>query len=211
MPLKKLWNSIRGASDSEPRKTNQRTSTDASESEAIKPKSKRRLAKPTKPKLSLLDRVGSGAEASICRLVKRSGATSVLEIGIGDGKRALSVARSLVEANPDKKVTYAAIDMFEMGDGPITLRDFNQQLREQNVKPTLVPMGVIPGLARVSSTVGMIDLILIAEPTEQIEMTTLSMQLKRLTTSKSAVYQLADEKWTKLDLHGNAGAKSKAA
>lgn len=79
------------------------------------------------------------------------------------------------------------------------------------MKPTLVPMSVIPGLARVSSTVGMIDLVLIAEPAEQIEMTTLSMQLKRLTTNKSAVYQLADEKWTKLDLHGNMGAKSKAA
>ena len=105
-----------------------------------------------------MDMMTRGSHASICRLVKRSGATSVLEIGVGDGKRALAVTKALADANQETTVRYAAIDMFEMADGPITLRDFNQLLRTQGVQATLVPMEITPGIARVSSTIGVVDL-----------------------------------------------------
>ena len=203
MSFKNLWNSLCGKStpstskDGDARKSGTRSRRRRSEQSDT-----RKLAVPTKPKLGLKDLVGGGAQASICRLVKRSGATSVLEIGIGDGSRALAVAKSLVEANPDENVRYAAIDMFEMGDGPVTLKEFNQQLRAQNVKPSLVPLPLEAGLARVSSTLGIMDLVLIAEPAEDVDLQQLEAALKRLTTTSSSVFHLVDQKWTKIDLHG---------
>ena len=201
MSFKNLWNSLCGKSTpSTPKGGDARKN--GSRRRRSEQSDTRKLAKPTKPKLGLKDLVGGGAQASICRLVKRSGATSVLEIGIGDGSRALAVAKSLVKANPDENVRYAAIDMFEMGDGPVTLKDFNQQLRAQNVKPSLVPLPLEAGLARVSSTLGIIDLVLIAEPAEEVDLQRLEASLKRLTTPSSAVFRLVDQKWTKIDLHG---------
>ena len=157
------------------------------------------LAKPTKPTRNLLDMMSRGSHASICRLVKRSGATSILEIGVGDGKRALSVTKALIESNPGTIVRYAAIDMFEMADGPITLKDFNLQLRNQGVQATLVPMEITPGIARVSSTIGVVDLVLIGDNQEDVELTTTTSALKRVSSANTSVFRLVSEKWERLD------------
>lgn len=157
------------------------------------------LAKPTKPTRNLLDMMSRGSHASICRLVKRSGATSILEIGVGDGKRALSVTKALIESNPGTIVRYAAIDMFEMADGPITLKDFNLQLRNQGVQATLVPMEITPGIARVSSTIGVVDLVLIGDNQEDVELTTMTSALKRVSSANTSVFRLVSEKWERLD------------
>ena len=213
MPLRKLWNSICGTPSYSVHSPKESKAVDKPRTNDDLPAAKKnsKQAKPTQPKSSLLDVFSRGSEAAICRLVKRSGAKSVLEIGVGDGKRAISVATSLLESNPDETVRYAAIDVFEMGGGQITLREFNQQLREHNVQPTLIPMPVLPGLARVSSTLGFIDLVLIAEPTESIASETLKAALRRLTSQDSAVYQLVDEKWTKINVHDVVDMTSRAA
>ncbi|NNE00765.1 MAG: hypothetical protein HKN47_25900 [Pirellulaceae bacterium] len=160
-----------------------------------------------------MDRLGRGTQGAICRLVKRSGATSVLEIGVGDGERALAITKMLIASHPETAVRYCAIDMFEMADGPITLKEFNRQLRGQSVRPTLIPMDLTAGLSRVSSTIGFVDLVLIAEPNEPIDLKSIRSALERVTTPKSTVYQLVDEKWNQVDLkHNDAkGTKSRYA
>lgn len=212
MPLKKLWNSIVGntsASEQQPaRATGEQKPSQSRKRATTNPS---RAAKPSKPTRSLMDMMGRGSHASICRLVKRSGATSVLEIGVGNGERAIAVAQSLLEINPDETVRYAAIDGFEMAGGCISLKDFNRTLREQNVHPTLVPMDICSGLARVSSTLGIMDLVLIAEPSEQIDLPAVKLMLRRLTSDKSVVYMLQDEQWEKVDLHNAARNRSRAA
>ena len=123
----------------------------------------------------------------------------LLEIGVGDGKRALSVTKALIESNPGTIVRYAAIDMFEMADGPITLKDFNLQLRNQGVQATVVPMEITPGIARVSSTIGVVDLVLIGDNQEDVEMTTMISALKRVSSANTSVFRLVSEKWERLD------------
>ena len=215
MSLLNLWKTIRGntaqsdtAQTSQAKAKTARTRKPARAGKATQadeaqpgpmPIEKRKQAKPTKPKKGVFGLGGS--QGAICRLVKRSGAVSVLEIGVGDGARALAVTRSLVEANPNETVCYAAIDRFEMADGPITLKEFHQQLRAQSVKPTLIPMDTVAGLARVSSTIGIVDLVLIAEPNDEVNLTTLAPALARITNENSSVYELANDKWRKVDVH----------
>ena len=229
MPLLKLWNSICGntkltsadlppsarthSSQAQSGPTQSRQNTSRTKSKNVptdggerKSRSRHRdqgetriLAKPTKPTRNLLDMMSRGSHASICRLVKRSGATSILEIGVGDGKRALSVTKALIESNPGTIVRYAAIDMFEMADGPITLKDFNLQLRNQGVQATLVPMEITPGIARVSSTIGVVDLVLIGDNQEDVELTTMTSALKRVSSANTSVFRLVSEKWERLD------------
>ena len=211
MPLKRLFNSILGI-PSHPSPPKEERNRGAAKT-TVEPESRRSLkaAKPTTPARNLMDMMSRGSQASICRLVKRSGAASVLEIGVGNGERAIAVAQSLIETNPETSVRYAAIDMFEMAGGSLTLKDFNRKLREQNVQPSLVPMDVVAGLARVSSTLGMMDLVLIAEPKEPIEIETVKVILRRLAHENTAIYQLEEEKWHKIDLYGAGSSIRRAA
>ncbi|QDT13754.1 hypothetical protein [Planctomycetes bacterium K23_9] len=207
MPLIKLWNTIRGKSADSAGVANpkQATKKKLNSGTASRDPQVPVPSKPAaKPKLSLLDRFGGGPHAATCRLVRSSGATSILEIGVGDGERALAMTAALVEANGGNPVRYVAIDMFEMADGPITLKDFHKQIRAQNVQPTLVPMSVSAGLNRVSSTVGVVDLILIADPVagpaESVALLDISKALKKVASENTSIYQLTDEQWVQIDL-----------
>ncbi|MGB7344699.1 MAG: hypothetical protein WBD20_10820 [Pirellulaceae bacterium] len=200
MPLRKLWNTIRGNTVSKPVATT--TASAQTPSQAQRPAAVESKA-PTKPKLSLLDRFSGGPHAVICRLIKGSGASTVLEIGVGNGERALAMTATLVDANPGKTVRYVAIDMFEMADGPITLKDFHKQLRGQNVQPTLVPMDVRGGLNRVSSTIGVVDLVLIAEPNQAIDLAEIKSVLRKVASEGTSVYQLTDDQWEKVELYAD--------
>ncbi len=155
MPLLKLWNRLFGNSQStKSAKPNRGTGNGTGTSDGAT----RKLAKPTTPKQaastsnenparlipaaapakrSVLDLVSGGPHASLCRMIKKSGAASVLEVGVGDGTRAIAVLSTLAKSQPDREIKYFAIDLFEMGDGVLTLKTFHQQIRSIDVKPNL--------------------------------------------------------------------------
>jgi hypothetical protein len=204
MPLLKLWNTIRGNSPAKP--------AEGTAGQSAKSSSGAKLAAakaaPETPTLSLLDRFGGGPHAAICKLVRKSGATTVLEIGVGNGERALAMTAALADAQSGdtsgRSVRYIAIDMFEMADGPITLKDFHKRVRGQGVQPTLVPMDVCGGLNRVSSTIGAVDMIFLAEPNEQIELPQINSLLRKISADHTLIYQLQGDQWQKLDLDRDA-------
>ena len=138
MPFAKLFSAVFGKSQptkpSQPKRTRSRggrsgkmaqpTTTTGQPEAAAKP-----------AKRSVLDLVCGGPHASLCRLVKKSSATSVLEIGVEDGTRAAAVLATLTKSRSESELKYIAVDLFEMGDGPVTLKDFHQQIRATGITP----------------------------------------------------------------------------
>ena len=104
MPLLKLWNTIRGKSPENPvADTAAKKLSHATGGKS--PRAKAAKASPEKPKLSLLDRFSGGPHAAICRLVRKSGAKTVLEIGVGDGERALAMTAALMDSSTNETDT----------------------------------------------------------------------------------------------------------
>lgn len=207
--FRKLWNSIRGTNnESESEKGSAATSTKmpaarhsgkqkpsvSFQTDSV-PESRRR-------KKSALSR----EDKRLCQRLESLSVRSLLEIGVGDGQRSISLLQTLVDsslqntnsaeqtATSDSSLLYLAVDQFEMGGNPLTLREFHKQLREVNVKAQLLPMAVEAGLDRVLRTVGQVDLVLWSaeeKPTAQEE-----SLLTRLSRSETLVFTSSDGSWT---------------
>ncbi len=172
MSLLKLWNSIRGRGNEDAESGAVETaSAVGSSAETNGHKASPEKAEQASKTAGAVSKVApsakriQGKNAALCNLIKKSIAADdrslrVLEIGVGDGSRSADVLRTLMSIKPAESIHYSAVDTFEMGDGPISLRDFNRLLRGLGVHPQLFPMPVVIGLTRLAHTVGQVDLIL---------------------------------------------------
>lgn len=187
MPLLKLWNKLCGRST--PRAADQVT-TDPVAAEPKLPTPKRPTPKP--PKRSILG-IGRGPHAGLCKQIRSLRVQTVLEVAVGDGSRALAVLNALASKN--ELIRYAAIDQFELADGPVSLKAFHQSLRSENVRAQIYPETIERGLLRVATTIGAVDLVLIAADQEEWKSPAVLSLLSRVTHSGSTVLFLDGEEW----------------
>ena len=186
MPLLKLWNAIRGRST----KTQPVDQGPASEPQVT-------TQTKTSNRGNRLAIFGSGPHAGLCKLVKSVSASSILEISVDDGSRAVAVLETIKKNN--KNIRYLAIDQFEMAGGPVTLKQFHQTLRAKEFRPQLIPETMERGLARVSHTIGTVDLVLIAAPLETWQTPQFLQLLSRVTHQGTMVlYRDEQETWKEL-------------
>jgi hypothetical protein len=196
MPLLKLWNSIRGRStqsqsaDDRPAAATQAATIDAH----VAPKTKRR------PGLGIF---GGGPHAALCKLVKPIAATSLLEISIGDGSRAIAVLETL--AKTQENIRYAAIDQFEMAGGELTLKQFHQTMRAENIRPQVFPEAIERGLIRVARTIGAVDLVVIGAPLDEWHKPSILPLLGRVSHANTVIFYLDAETWSRHDVVAASG------
>jgi hypothetical protein len=155
-------------------------------------------AKPVRPKVNRRDPLVTALLASpvLAEALKNSSSVStltVLEIGVGDGARAIKICDTLREAAPS--VRYIAIDQFEMGGGNLKLMDFHRLMRTAEVRPQVFPETVAAGLVRVSHTVGACDLILIDESVDDQQIAGLANPLARIAHESTQVLVCKGGKW----------------
>jgi hypothetical protein len=181
MPLLKLWNSIRG------RSTKQQV---AEEHPAAEPQ-----AAPEAARRSGFSIFGGGPHAGLCKLVKSVPASTVLEISVDDGSRAIAVMQTM--AKTQHAVRYFAIDQFEMADGGITLKQFHQTLRAENIRPKLFPGSMDRGLLRVAHTIGAVDLVLIAVPRQVWQSEQVLHLLSRVSHAGTVILYRDGETWNR--------------
>lgn len=183
MPLLKLWNSIRGRS----------TQEEAMESRPAVP------AKATEPARRPTGRVlfGGGPNASLCKLVRSIPASSVLEIAVEDGSRALDVLKTLAKTQQD--VRYFAIDQFELTPGGVPLKRFHRTLRAEGVRPQLYPGSIDRGLVRIAHTVGTVDLIIVAAPLELWQAPTTVKLIERVSHPETALIYQENDTWRRAE------------
>jgi len=79
------------------------------------------------------------ADRPIYRLIRQHKVRSIVEIGIGTGLRTMRMIRTAQQASPHDTITYAGIDLFEMGPGGMKLKDTYCTLKGTGAKVRLIP------------------------------------------------------------------------
>lgn len=120
------------------------------------------------------------------KLVAGRSIGSILDTRLGDGTRAIEVLQAIVcDSVPTPK--YIAIDLFDLGSGSLTLREFHQRIRRVGGNPVAIPADLHGGLRQLSQTHGTVDLVLLDG--DGIDLTSLEFRrlLARVTHDDSLV------------------------
>ncbi len=215
MPLRKLWNSLCGRPTLEPKEIENTEPQSSVKQTSAKKANATTPEKTAGPRLATLptsntkgnevttkparNRFGFGgernAEPLLCKLLAPLKITSILEVGVDDGSRAIAVVNALHAANPETKLRYCAIDSFEMGDGSVTLMQFHQRVRAEGVNPQIFPDSIENGLIRVVHTVGLVDVVLLGVSKNRWDNDVTISKLQRVCHAGTAVFYSEGGKW----------------
>lgn len=188
MPLLKLWNSIRGRSNP----------ANGEETAATQAQSAPPSAAKSEPSASRGFGLFRGPHAGLCKSLKTVAATSLLEIGVGDGTRAVAMLETLSKQGQD--VRYLALDQFEMAGGDVTLKQFHQSLRAHDIRPQVYPQDIENGLLRIAHTIGTVDLIVIGTNLAEWQTPAVTARLSRVAHKGTVILYLDGEAWRKYTL-----------
>ena len=194
MPLLKLWNSLTGQAAKE-----QTTESSVSPKTSVNRLSEAGNAK-TKASIKAKSGVGfslfgGGQHAGLRKLVKPTSARSVLEIGVGDGSRALAVLETLSKSG--REISYIGVDEFELA-GAISLKQFHQTLRMQGIRPQLLPGTPERGIMRVAHTLGTVDLIMVAEGSREVNQEAATSLMHRICHQETVVLMEKNDVWSRV-------------
>jgi hypothetical protein len=122
-----------------------------------------------------------------------------VELGIGNGDRAVQLIEAARKASPDQDIHYVGIDLFEgrsESDGPgLTLKAAYQLLRRDRVRVQLVPGDLAETLIRVANSLGKVDLLVVPERLDAAEFARAWFFVPRMLHEQSAVFiERAQEK-----------------
>ena len=192
MPLLKLWNSIRGQSTNpapplsgEPQASDDRAAIQGRE-KSVKPSNK-----------SSFGMFRGSPHSGLRKRLKTVSASSVLEIGVGDGSRAIATMETL--SRQSNSIRYIGIDEFEMAGG-VNLKEFHQTLRNQGIHPKLFPGSVDRALMKIAHTIGAIDLILVTDASVIDENPAIAGLLARISHQETVVLVSRSETWIPLQV-----------
>ncbi|WP_442509114.1 hypothetical protein SH528x_000664 [Novipirellula sp. SH528] len=148
-----------------------------------------------KPARGILGFGSRSVEPALCKLLKPLKISSLLEVGVDDGARALAIVATVQASNPETKLRYCAIDAFEMGEGPVTLMQFHQRVRAEGVSPQIFPDSIENGLIRVCHTIGRVDVVVIGVTTDRWQNPNTISMLRRVCHPETIVFYSENGKW----------------
>ena len=199
MPLLKLWNAIWGSVGEQP--AGEQASADPTNPQEVPSTT----ASPSRRQASKRKSKGFGLFAShphsgLCKLAAATEARSVLEIGVGDGSRAIAVVEALAKGG--SAIRYFGIDQFELA-GPVSLKDFHRSLRAAGIQPQLFPETVSRGLIRFLHTVGRAELVLLSDGPKILEDPLSGTLLSRISGPSTTILCRQDDVWSTLPTHAD--------
>ncbi len=105
------------------------------------------------------------ADRLVYRAIRRHDARKIVELGIGDGNRAIRMIDIARRTSKPSDVHYVGIDLFEgrpVSSGPgISLKAAHQLLRGTGARVQLVPGNPFDSLVRSANSLGKIDLLIV--------------------------------------------------
>ncbi|MEN6458494.1 MAG: hypothetical protein ABFC63_06145 [Thermoguttaceae bacterium] len=108
------------------------------------------------------------ADRTIYRAIRREGLHRIVELGIGDGRRALRMIEVAQSARSPEQVFYVGIDPFEGGSADsgtgsqgLTLKAAYQRLRATGARIQLLPGNPADSLVRAANSLGKVDLLIV--------------------------------------------------
>ncbi|QGJ70111.1 Hypothetical protein PBC10988_18000 [Planctomycetales bacterium 10988] len=116
----------------------------------------------------------SSLDATLLTAIRSHQVSTILEIGLGDGKRAGDLIQTAQTTQNSEKVSYIGIDPFDMRSSeqpPLKLIKVYQALRPTGAKVQLVPGDLLSAITNVANQLPPIDLLLISadQQTPQLE------------------------------------------
>jgi hypothetical protein len=107
------------------------------------------------------------ADRSVYREIRRRTVLKIVEMGVGDCRRAMRMIELAKLVSPQKEISYTGIDAFEgraCANGAIagpSLKAAHQLLRCAPARVRLVPGDLPDALTRVANSLGKIDLLIV--------------------------------------------------
>ncbi|TWU42831.1 hypothetical protein [Novipirellula artificiosorum] len=207
MSLLKLWNSLCGRS-SEAKKQpldggpDEKSQSAASTAQGTPERaaSEKLDPKPSRSRFGLNIGSGRNSDSGLCKLLKPLEINTLLEVGVGDGARAVAIVSSLQRSRPDAKLRYAAIDQFELGEGAVTLMQFHKRVRAEGISPQIFPDAVDQGLMRLSHTIGRVDVVVMGLSAEKWQTPPTLGMLRRVCHEKTSIFYSDDGTWKSYQL-----------
>ncbi len=132
-----------------------------------------------------------GSERPLYRAIRRTGPRRIVEIGLGDCRRAIRLIRAARLVHPAEPICYTGIDLFEAGSDPslhtVSLRQAYQLLRATGAAVRLVPGPCGAALARVANTLLGTDLLIIAHRADEPALRSAWFYVPRMLHERSQV------------------------
>ena len=119
-------------------------------------------------------------------------AASILELGMGTGRRALGMIEAAAEHLPVAEVRYTGVDLFEARHATeghvVTLKQAHRLLQATGARVQLAPGDPQTALARVANRLGRTDLVVISHDVEPSSLAAAWFYLPRMMHDKSLVF-----------------------
>jgi hypothetical protein len=163
----------------------------------------------------------------VCQAIQVSKARKIVELGVGDGQRALRMIEAARLASPNQEICYIGMDLFEgrsESDGPgLTLKEAHRLLRGDRLRVQLVPGCPADSLMRTANSLGKVDLLILPSEMESSAQTRAWYFIPRMLHEGSVVFVEPDASvdsqkasWIpktrdEIDSLAAAGAKRRAA
>lgn len=126
----------------------------------------------------------------IYKLIKQRQVKSIVEIGLGDGSRCGKMIAVAKKFNPDSRIKYTGVDLFDARDestSPLKLIEMHRQLNAVDAKTQLVPGDLGSALPRIANGHVRTDMVIISAGFDDDEFESTQMFLPRMLHPSSVV------------------------
>jgi len=131
------------------------------------------------------------ADRTVYRAIGRRRATKILELGIGNGRRAVRMIQAAGHRIGTESVRYVGLDPFEArtaADGPgVTLKMAHRLLTSTGARVRLLPGDPLHSLAVHANQLGQYDLIVVSSRLDRASLAGVWFYVPRLLHAKSQV------------------------
>lgn len=126
----------------------------------------------------------------IYKLIKQRSVSSIVEIGMGDGTRCSNLLAVAQKFNPDSKIKYTGVDLFDArgeDETPLKLIEMHRKLNAVDAKTQLVPGDLASALPRIANSHVRTDMVILSAGFEEEEFEATQMFLPRMLHPSSVV------------------------
>ena len=132
-------------------------------------------------------------DRALYRAINRREVRSILEIGVGTGRRAVRMIQVAQRRCPDSQVCYVGVDQFEARatdeEAGLPLKAAYQMLRRTGARVRLLPGDPLTAISRAANSMAKVDLLVVSGGLSRPSLASAWLYIPRLLSDQSLVVQ----------------------